>query len=167
MREALAGFRTRFVDGAGGAFEKHAAGFLGSPQDGPFVLALGRIPGQECGGRDAKIAREAIHIALGKLHRGHTAAVRAHGTIDLLLNALRNAAQDAVRVGARLQVPPEAFVLRPLLFAQQLNLHQVRNHDHCISRAARSRSSCSPDTNCTASMPSLRAPSTYSAMSSV
>jgi hypothetical protein len=91
--------------------------------------------------------------------------------IDLLLDAFGDAAQDAVGMVVRFHVPPEALVFGPLLFAEQADLHQVGDHagghDQRIPRAARSRSSCAHDSNCTASMPSRRAPSTYAGMSSV
>ena len=68
-------------------------------------------------------------VAPGQLGGGGAAAIAADGAIDLVLNALGDAAQDAVAVVARFHEAAEAEVFVALLLAEHLDLHQVR--DHC------------------------------------
>src|ERR1022692_3191775 len=144
--KALANVGACIVDRACRAVQKYAAGLFGATKDGAFVLAFGGVPGEERGRRHAQMPREPLDIALGHLHGRHAATVGAHRAIDLLLDALGDAAQDAIGMVVRFHVPPEALVFVPLLFAEQADLHQVGDHAgyHCqrISRAASSRSSC-------------------------
>jgi hypothetical protein len=66
------------------------------------------------------MARQSLDIPFGKPDRGHPATVRAGGAIDLLLDILRNAAENPV--GVRLHGLAKARIFFALLLAQHADL---------------------------------------------
>src|ERR1035438_4390160 len=71
VRKSLAGLGARIVDRACRAVQRCAAGLLGAAEDGAFVLALGGVFGEERGGCDAQMTREALDRKSTRLNSSH------------------------------------------------------------------------------------------------
>jgi hypothetical protein len=137
VRKALADVRPRLVDRTLVAVQEDAAGLLLALQDAALLIALDGILGEEASRRDSHVARKSLDIALRDLDSRDLAAVRAYGAVDLVLDAFRDPAEDAVGVIPRLQEAAEPHVLVPLLLAERLDLDQVGDHAGSFSRTRR------------------------------
>src|ERR1035438_3605561 len=129
---ALADVGAGFVDAAEVAIQENAAGAFGPLQDAGAVFRVERgVVAEELVGLDAQVAGQAVDVAVGDAGGGDTAAVGAGGAIHLILDALGDAAEDAVAVVVvvvRLHVGAEAAVFVGLLLSEQLDLDEVGDH---------------------------------------
>src|ERR1017187_9638588 len=128
VREALAGIGAGVIHGAVVAVEEDAAGLLGAAQNTAFVFAFGGVIGHKADRRYAQIASQTFDIAIRDGDGRDPAAVGALGAIDLIFDALSDAAEDAVGVVVRLHEAAELEILVALLLTEEADLHEAGEH---------------------------------------
>jgi hypothetical protein len=128
MRKVPAGIGTVLINRAIVPVQKHASVF-GAPQNQAAVIFRSHgVPFDELSASGAYSARQAIDFAFGEIGLRHFAAVGAGAAIDLFLDLLGHAPETPLLDVVGLHETPEPLVFRAFLFAEPLDLNQIRNH---------------------------------------
>lgn len=133
VREPLAGFGPRLVDRTCVSVEKDATVRVVAFEDEAFIFGRSGEALEKLGGAHAQVIDEAADIALIQFCGRDAAAVGADGAVNLIFDALSDAAQDAVRVVARFQVAAEPLVFGAFLLTQRPDLDEIGDHDPSVT----------------------------------
>ncbi len=132
MRKEFACARSRLVDRTDLTFKEYAS-VLVALQDAAFFHRFNRTVAQKIRQSQSQMARQMFRIPLRDLSCRHPAAVPALPAIDPIFHILCDRLEAPLHKMVPLHPAPETLVFLALLFAETLDLHEVRYHLTSIS----------------------------------